>query len=310
VVSAVSANASTANFVATLTGLTGSVTIPSGGNVTVTFQAQVAANASGSLINTATVSVPPGTTDTVPTNNTGTVSVSVLSADLSLVKTASTGAVSVGGTLTYSLVISNAGPSTATGASFADTLPTGLGTVTNVVSAVSANASTANFVATLTGLTGSVTIPSGGNVTVTFQAQVAANASGSLINTATVSVPPGTTDTVPTNNTGTVSVSVLSADLSLVKTASTGAVSVGGTLTYSLVISNAGPSTATGASFADTLPTGLGTVTNVVSAVSANASTANFVATLTGLTGSVTIPSGGNVTVTFQAQVAANASGS
>jgi hypothetical protein len=45
----------------------------------------------------------------VPTNNTGTVSVSVLSADLSLVKTASTGAVSVGGTLTYSLVISNAG---------------------------------------------------------------------------------------------------------------------------------------------------------------------------------------------------------
>jgi uncharacterized repeat protein (TIGR01451 family) len=49
------------------------------------------------------------------------------SADMSIVKTAGNLTPSAGGTLTYSLVISNAGPSTATGASFADNLPAGLG---------------------------------------------------------------------------------------------------------------------------------------------------------------------------------------
>ena len=41
-----------------------------------------------------------------------------------------------GGTMTFTLVMSNAGPSPATNAAFQDILPTGLGTVTNVVSAV------------------------------------------------------------------------------------------------------------------------------------------------------------------------------
>ena len=36
-----------------------------------------------------------------------------------------------GTTTTYTIVVSNAGPSTATGASFADNLPAGLGTITN-----------------------------------------------------------------------------------------------------------------------------------------------------------------------------------
>ena len=48
---------------------------------------------------------------------------------------------------------------------------------------------------------------------------------------------------------------------------------------------------------------GLGTITNVVSAVSAGASTASFTNGSTNLTGSVTIPSGGSVTVPALASV-------
>ena len=137
------------------------------------------------------------------------------SADLSLVKLASNSTPSAGGTLTYSLVISNAGPSTAAGASFADVLPAGLGTITNVIS----QGAGANTVTAITNagssIGGSVTLANGGAVTVTFQVQVAANASGSLINTAAVSVPAGTTDTIPGNNTGTSTVVVAVANASL-----------------------------------------------------------------------------------------------
>jgi uncharacterized repeat protein (TIGR01451 family) len=242
----------------------------------VTFQVSVAGTASGTIANVATVSTPPGTTDTTPGNNTGTATITVgLVADLGISKTASTATPSAGGTLTFSLVITNAGPSTATSATFADTLPTGLGTIANVVSATGGGATTGSFNIGTSTLSGTVTLPPAGTITVTFQVSVAGTASGTIANVATVSTPPGTTDTTPGNNTGTATITVgLVADLGISKTASTATPSAGGTLTFSLVITNAGPSTATSATFADTLPTGLGTIANVVSATGGGATTA------------------------------------
>ena len=54
--------------------------------------------------------------------------------DLSITTTASAPRMEAGGVLIYTLVMANAGPSTANGATFADTLPSGLGTITNVTS--------------------------------------------------------------------------------------------------------------------------------------------------------------------------------
>lgn len=180
--------------------------IPAGGVCTVTAVV-TASGATGALVNS--IAAGSLTTSLGSNANTATAVLSVTPVvDLSLIKIASTSTPSAGGTLSYSLVIGNAGPSTAVGASFADTLPAGLGTLTNVVSQVSAGASTASFTATATGVSGSVTIPANGAVTVSFQVSVAANITGSIANVAAVSVPPGGIDTTPSNNTGTAVVTV------------------------------------------------------------------------------------------------------
>ena len=180
--------------------------IPAGGVCTVTAVV-TASGATGALVNS--IAAGSLTTSLGSNANTATAVLSVTPVvDLSLIKIASTSTPSAGGTLSYSLVLGNAGPSPAVGATFTDTLPAGLGTLTNVTSAVSVGAGTTSFTPTATGLSGSVTIPAGGVVTVTFQVSVAANVTGSIVNVATVSVPAGATDTTPGNNTGTATVTL------------------------------------------------------------------------------------------------------
>src|SRR5689334_16657282 len=76
------------------------------------------------LSNSATVAS--ATSDPDNTNNTGTAATTVnTSADLSLVKTDSPDPVTAGNNLTYTLSVSNAGPSNAATVSVSDTLPAG-----------------------------------------------------------------------------------------------------------------------------------------------------------------------------------------
>ena len=99
----------------------------------------------------------------------------------------------MGGTTSFTLVVSNGGPSTLTG-SINDVIPAQLTTtLAGIASQVNGSASTANF--SLTGATfaGSVTIASGGTVTVTIQ--VTGVTTGSYTNTLNVLVPAGTTNT-------------------------------------------------------------------------------------------------------------------
>src|SRR5206468_3809964 len=79
----------------------------------------------GTISNTA--SVVSSTNDTNSANNTASESTTVTaSADLSITKSDSPDPVTAGGTLTYTLSVSNAGPSTATSVSVTDTLPAGV----------------------------------------------------------------------------------------------------------------------------------------------------------------------------------------
>ena len=117
-----------------------------------------------------------------------------------------------GGTLTYSVVIRNLGPNSVTGASFSNTLQAGLGTITNVVTQVSAGASTPTFATTPTSLSGLVSMPAGGQITVTYQASVSATATGTLTSTASVTEPADRNDPNSVNNTATQTVSVGLAD--------------------------------------------------------------------------------------------------
>ena len=116
-------------------------------------------------------------------------------ADLSITKTDGVPSRSPG-TFSYTIVVSNAGPSDVFGARVTDTMPAQLTNVTwtcNASCPASVNGDINNF---------AIDISAGGSVTFTVTATVTAT-SGTLSNTATVTVPNGVTDPTPGNNSAT-----------------------------------------------------------------------------------------------------------
>src|SRR6185369_1514675 len=144
----------------------------------------------GSVTNTTTVSAPSGTTDPTAANNTGTDTDTVSAvADLSVTKTNGTATATAGASTTYTIVVSNAGPSHADGATVTDAVATGL-TKTSV-SCTATNGAVCPTSPTASQLEAGLvipTLPSGGSVTFTVGATVTA-ITGSVSNTATVTAP-------------------------------------------------------------------------------------------------------------------------
>ncbi len=157
--------------------------------------------------------------------------------------------------ITYTITVTNNGPSNVTGATVSDTFPASLTNVSWTCSGGGGGTCTA----TGTGnISDTVNIPVGGTVTYTVTATVSASATGTLSNTATVTAPGGTTDPTPGNNSATDTDTLTpSADLSITKSDSPDPVVTGSTLTYTLSVSNGGPSTAANVSVSDTLPIGV-----------------------------------------------------
>ena len=153
----------------------------------------VPAATTGDLTNTATVTPPVGVNDPTPGNNTDTaINNPVQQADISLSKTLETPApYTVGQTLTYTLEVHNAGPSTATQVRISDT-PTNL-TIQTVSGACTALPCTL------------ASLAAGATATVTVTAII--NAAGTFDNMASVTSPvpdPNSADnTDATGNGGT-----------------------------------------------------------------------------------------------------------
>ena len=88
------------------------VTLPVGTSATFTVSGTVPAGTTGALINTATVTPPVGVTDPVPGNNSATdTNPAGPQADLAISKVSSPDPYVPGAALSYTLVVSNAGPS-------------------------------------------------------------------------------------------------------------------------------------------------------------------------------------------------------
>ncbi|MGZ8791333.1 MAG: IPTL-CTERM sorting domain-containing protein, partial [Thermoanaerobaculia bacterium] len=226
-------------------------TIPSlasGADATITVTATI--NAAGAFDNSATalaVETDPNLTNN--TDDTGNDGTAEPSADVSLVKTLTTaGPYTAGQSITYTLVVANAGPSTATTIEVTDA-PSNL-TITSV-----SGSGCAALPCTIASLA------SGADTTITVTATV--DAAGAFDNSATalaVETDPNLTNN--TDDTGNNGITGASADVSVDKTLTTaGPYSAGQSITYTLVIGNAGPSTATNVQVTDT-PTNL-TITNV-----------------------------------------------
>ncbi|MDB5963964.1 MAG: hypothetical protein JWQ72_464, partial [Polaromonas sp.] len=196
--------------------------------------------------------------DIVVTGTAGT------SADLALVKSGSAAA-EVGQAVAYQLVITNSGPSNLTGSiTISDSVPAAIGTVTWVCSLFAgtgdcdtASGGTSAIGSGNTILLSRVSLNSGGEIHLDISGTAAS--AGNITNTATVAVPAGYTDPVPTNNTGTATttITVPTADLSVTKSDGATTATSGGVTVYTINAVNSGPSKADNAVVTDALAAGL-----------------------------------------------------
>ncbi len=224
-------------------------------------------------------------------------------ADLAVSKTSSAGSVAAGsgaGNLTYTVTITNSGPDDATGVTVSEslTLPSGV-TVDSVTPSVgSISGSSPGYTWDLG------TLANGGTATLTVTLTVDSTTTPGtdvISDTATVTAV-NEDDTNDTNDSATEATSVTApASVSAAKTV-TGDMTPGGTVTYTVVLSNAGPADATDNQavdeFVDGLPAGLTLVSASATSGTAAADTGTNTVTWNG-----TIPAGGSVTVTITATV-------
>ena len=208
-----------------------------GSSATLTIVAAV--DIDGGFTNTAAVSAN-DQPDPNPANNSSSVVVTpIASADLAVVKTGPASVIA-GQQIAYTLGVTNNGPSSATNAVLDDPTPAGL-------TFVSATAPCAGgFPCDLGTLAASAVV----NVTATFA--VPSGATGSISNTATVDS--DTLDPNGANDSSTISTSIVAqADLLVVKTGPATVVA-NGAISYSVVVTNNGPSDANGTTFTDAVP--------------------------------------------------------
>jgi uncharacterized repeat protein (TIGR01451 family) len=214
--------------------------------------------------------------------------------------------VTAGTNATYTVTITNKGPSAAQGVVLSDTLPAG---------------STFVSMTQTSGIDAFTFAQAGGSVTETANANVASGsadtfslvvfAPASLANGAnfsdTASVQANNPDPNPANNTATVTGSVVNnnpnADLS-VSVAGPASANEGDTITYNLTVTNAGPSNAAATTLTDTLPSLL----NFKSAATSQGTFSVSGGVVTFSLG--TVASGGTVTASVTAQAVEDGSAS
>jgi uncharacterized repeat protein (TIGR01451 family) len=182
------------------------------------------------------------------------------SADVAVTITDGQASAVPGQPVTYTLVATNAGPDPVTGAKVTDTLPAALVGATWSCTASAGS----NCAATGSGnIDDTVGLLPSGTLTYTLTATLNPAATGSLANTAAITLAPGATDPTPTNNTASDTDTLTPrADLSVAQSDSPDPVAPGATLTYTLQVTNLGPSSSTGMTLLDPLPPGVSFVSS------------------------------------------------
>jgi uncharacterized repeat protein (TIGR01451 family) len=190
-------------FTATGTGnIHDTLTMPAGSFVTYKATGKVNSAATGTLANTATIGAPSGVTELTPANNTATDSDTIIfRADLKITATDGKSAAVAGSKNTYTITVTNLGPSNVSGAVIKDNFPS---TFTGVTYTATQTGGASGFSATGTGnINDAVTMPSGSKITYKVTGTISISASGSISDTASVNAPSGVTDPNLANNSAT-----------------------------------------------------------------------------------------------------------
>jgi len=228
--------------------------VPPDSTGTITAVYKVNAGTTAGTIITDTVTVGTTTSDSNTADNTATANIAVTSgtqADLSVTNSASPNPVNAGTNITYTQTVTNAGPAAAVTPKLVETLPPG----TTAVS-LTGPAGWTCVLASLTCTDGSNLAANTTTTAFTFVVSVPGTmASGTVLaQTDTVSSTT-TSDPNSANNSATVNEYVsTSSDLSVTNTAAPIPVQAGNNITYTQLVTNAGPSTATSVSLTETLP--------------------------------------------------------
>jgi uncharacterized repeat protein (TIGR01451 family) len=243
-----------------------SATLEAGDIATYTVTGTVAAGASGTLVNTANVAVPSWITDSATGNNTATDTDTInLNADLSITKTDGVATINSGSPVTYTIVVSNAGPDASAGSIVTDTVPATITGVTWTCSPTSGGATCGAASGSGNAISTTANLPASSSVTYTVSGTLSPTASGTLINTATVLTPAsGVSDptdlgrTGAGNNSATESTPINSVPELQINKAHAGNFTVGVNGTYTITANNAGTAaTSAIVTVTDNLPAGL-----------------------------------------------------
>ncbi|MBS0028708.1 gliding motility-associated C-terminal domain-containing protein [Chitinophaga sp. 22321] len=274
--------------------VTGNVPAGAGNTIQVMVTGNVLSSYSGApLVNRAVAVVPgqPVTSDTVSTtitNNPG----------LQVVKTGP-GAISAGEKVTYTITITNNGPSDAVNVAIADVLDPALLSPHWTAATTGAGTSMNNTEDTVNiNTTGNIPAGPGHSIVITLTGVLNPDFTGTqLVNTASATPPglPGVSSTVTSTVTR-------KADLQIIKSGPANAIA-GEQVTYNITITNRGPSNVKGVEIADIIPPGI--INASWTAIATGAGAAVSVASGTGdVATTADIPAGsGTITIVISAQV-------
>jgi len=176
------------------------------------------------------------------------------STDLSVSLAASAGPLRPGQAVTYTLVAANGGALGVQGAHVQDTVPSILAGVTWTCAATPGSSCLANGSGSVDQ---NVDLAAGGAATFTIAGTLPLDVGGMelLINGATITPPAGISDTNPANNIAATFSSIdIVVKLAITNTAAPATYVRGGTIDYTIVVTNQGPDFATGVMLEDILP--------------------------------------------------------
>lgn len=228
------------------------INLASGGRATFSFNGPVAADATGTLTHMATAAAPIGYDDSAANNTATDADPLTPQADVGVTNTDGQASAIPGTPITYTIVVTSAGPSTAPNTLISDVFPAAL----NNIEWTCAPVGGVTCPATGNGnLNLNITFTANSQVTLVVTGDIAPAASGALTNVVALTLAGGVTSigSAP-DSAQDVTTLVPTVDLGITKTDSQATARPGEILTYTLLVSNTGPSSAINATLTDTFP--------------------------------------------------------